>query len=108
MARPDADPAIVIYHISPWRMWLTTGLFIALGALLLLGAAGSAEEPDARNAFFLTALFIFGCACLLYVLLRYTRLELSVNGIKLYQFGYTLETTWDNIAALYDGAGAEG
>ena len=85
-----------------------TGVFIALGVLLLVCAAPSAEEPAAQNAFLLTALFVLGCACLLYLLLRFPRLELSERGIKLYQIGYTLETAWDNVAALYDVAGAEG
>ena len=108
MAPSNASPPIVTYHISPWRLWVTTGMFIGLGVVLLVCAAYSTAEPGAQNAFILTALFIFGCACLLYLLLRFSRLELSGRGIKLYQIGYTLEAAWDNLAALHDVAGAEG
>ena len=71
-------------------------------------AAHSTAEPEERNALALTATFILACACLLYLVLRFSRLELSETGIKLYQIGYTLETAWDNVAALYDVGGAEG
>ena len=103
-----AAQARTVYHISPLRLWLVTAFVIALGGLLLVCAALSPAEPDAQNAFILTALLLFGCACLLYLLLRYSRLELTERGIKLYQIGYTLETEWDNVAALYDVGGAEG
>jgi hypothetical protein len=33
---------------------------------------------------------------------------LSAAGVSLYQFGYTLETDWDNVAALNDYSGEEG
>ena len=103
-----AAQAATVYRISPLRFWLPTGFFIALGALLLVSAGFSSAEPDSQRAFFLTGLFLFGCAGVLYVLLRYSRLELSERGVKVYQIGYTLETAWDNVAALYDVAGAEG
>src|SRR5688572_27192866 len=102
-----AAETATVYHISPLRFWLPTGFFIAFGVLLLVCAGVSSAEPDQR-AFGLTGLFLFGCAGVLYVLLRYTRLELSVSGVKVYQFGYTLETEWDNVAALYDVGSAEG
>ena len=103
-----AAEAATVYRISPLRFWLPTGFFIALGVVLLVCAGFSSAEPDSQRAFFLTGLFLFGCAAVLYVLLRYTRLEVSERGVKVYQFGYTLETAWDNVAALYDVAGAEG
>ena len=104
----DTAEAATVYHISPLRFWLPTGFFIVLGGLLLVCAAFSSEDPNSQRACFITGLFLFGCACLLYALMRYTRLELSGRGVKLYQFGYTLETEWDNVAALYDVAGAQG
>ena len=102
-----AAEAATVYHISPLRFWLPTGFLIAFGVLLLVCAGVSSAEADQR-AFGITGLFLFGCAGILYVLLRYTRLELSERGVKVYQFGYTLETEWDNVAALYDVAHAEG
>ena len=108
MAPASANPPSVTYHISPWRMWVTTGVFIALGVFLLVCAAHSTAEDDARNAFTFTAILMLACACLLFLVLRFTRLELSGKGIKLYQIGYTLETAWDNVAGLYDVRGAEG
>lgn len=44
----------------------------------------------------------------MYFLMRYTRLVLSDDGVKLYQFGYRLETDWSNIAYLDDDSGREG
>ena len=39
---------------------------------------------------------------------RRTRLVLSDDGIQLHQFGFTLETAWDNIESLYNVPGQEG
>ena len=103
-----AAKAATVYRISPLRFWLPIGFFILLAILLFVSAAFSSADADAQRAFLLTGFFILGCACVLYVLLRYARLELSPTGVKLYQIGYTLETAWDNVAALYDVAGAEG
>lgn len=44
----------------------------------------------------------------MYLLLRHTRLVLSADGIKLQQFGWKLDTEWNNIAHLYDEPGVEG
>jgi hypothetical protein len=57
--------------------------------------------------------FIIGIAFLvfaavMYLILRRTRLVLSAGGVSLYQFGYTLETDWGNVAALNDYSGEEG
>jgi hypothetical protein len=100
--------ARTVYRISPLRTWLPTGFVVALSVLLLVFAASSSAEPDAQRAFTLTGIFTLGCAWVLYLLLRFTRLELSESGIKLCQLGYTLETPWDNVAALYDVPHAEG
>ena len=104
MAGPD--PERVVYHISPWRMWPPTIAFVGLGVLLLVSAATSAGRE--AYAFGVTALFIFLSAGILYWTLRFTRLEVSAAGVKLRQIGYTLEAGWDNVAALYDVAGAQG
>ena len=89
-------------------MWLPTVFFGAFAVLLLVCAALSPEDPDEQRALAFTGLFLFGCTLLMYLLLRYTRLELSERGVKLYQFGYTLESPWDNVAAFYDVKRAEG
>jgi hypothetical protein len=77
-----------------------------LGVLLLLAAVDSTARE--AYAFQVTAFFIFACAGLFYGAVRFTRLELSAECVKLRQIGYTLETGWDNVASLYDVRGAEG
>lgn len=109
MTRAPAEaPPVAIYRMSPWRVWVPTGTLLALGALLLVTAGDSTGQPEAQRAFVLTALVIFGCTALLFIVFRYTRLELTQRGIALYQVGYTLETGWDNVAAFYEGAGEAG
>ena len=100
--------ALRVYHVSPVRVALATGFFVAIGCGLLYLALAVPDEPESRNAFLLTAMFIFACACVMYVTVRYPRLELSAHGVRLRQIGYALETTWDNVESLYDVAGAQG
>ena len=53
-------------------------------------------------------IFFLAFAVVMYLITRRTRLELSDEGVKLYQFGYVLETDWGNIAYLDDAPDAEG
>ena len=96
-----------VYHVSPLRLWLPTGAFGA-GGILLLVSAQLTDDAVMQNALFLTAIFLLVCTCVIYLSVRFARLELTESGVKLRQIGYTLETTWDNIEKLYDARRAEG
>lgn len=66
------------------------------------------DAPDTGNPVIYMGMFFLVFAAAMYLLLRYTRLVLSADGVKLYQFGYRLETDWDNVTGLYDMPGAQG
>jgi hypothetical protein len=66
------------------------------------------DAPDAGNLLIYIGVSFLAFAALIYLIVRYTRLVLSSDGIKLYQFGYQLETTWDNVSHFYDMPGAQG
>ena len=102
-----ADRARSVYHISPLRTWLPTGALAGL-CIALAAAAGASEDPAEQRALAITAVALCGFTALMYRMLRFTRFELSQSGVRLYQIGYTLETGWDNVAALYDVRGAQG
>jgi hypothetical protein len=99
-----------VYHISPLRLWLVPGMLIiiALFFLALPYIEPKPDAPDSGNLIIYMGIFFFVFAGVMYLIMRYTRLELSADGIKLYQFGYKLETDWDNVAHLYDESGVEG
>ena len=63
--------------------------------------------PDTGNVVIYIGMFFLVFAAGMYCSYA-TRLVLSADGIKLYQFGYKLETDWDNVASLYDMPGAQG
>jgi hypothetical protein len=100
------------YHISPWRLWFTSGFFLvlALGLLLLraAGDAGDSGDTGFRFALLVTALALAGFAAMAFALVWYTRLDLAPDVIRLRQIGYTLETDWSNLARLDETAGAQG
>lgn len=93
-----------VYRISPVRLWLVPGIFLVIAAGMFLMVFGDPESgtSETRNLAVYMALFFVAFAALMYLILRYTRLVLSADGIKLYQFGYKLETGWNNVAELYE------
>jgi hypothetical protein len=96
-----------VYHISPLRLWLAPGIIAGFGLFALALAIFDSTNPNTNvNRYLGIGLLAFAFG--MYLLLRHTRLVLSAEGIKLHQFGYKLETAWDNIAHLYDEPGAEG
>lgn len=97
-----------VYHISPLRLWLVPGMFIILAVFFLAVVVSDSNSPDKGNAGIYIVIFFFAFAAIMYLILRFTRLMLSADGIKLYQLGYKLETDWDNVAYLYDASGGEG
>ena len=101
------DRKSTVYHISPLRLWLAPGIIMSFGILALALAIFDSSNPDTKlHTYFGLGLLAFALG--MYLLIRHTRLVLSANGIKLQQFGWKLDTEWDNIAHLYDEPGAEG
>lgn len=94
----------VVYHISPLRFWLVPGLFLVLAGLVFVMVFGDsrADRPETKEVAVYMGLFFLAFAIVAYFLMRYTRLVLSPEGVKLYQFGYRLETMWNNIDYLDD------
>jgi len=97
-----------VYHISPLRLWLVPGMLIIIALFMLALPYLEPDAPDTGNVVIYIGIFFFAFAAVMYLILRYTRLVLSADGIKLYQFGYKLETGWDNVANFYDMSGAQG
>jgi hypothetical protein len=104
------DPAATrtVYHISPLRLWLAPAIFVILAIATPVIVAYDVSLSKSRNAGIYGGVFFLALGVGMYLLLRYTRLVLSAEGINLYQFGYKLETTWSNVANLYDMPGAQG
>jgi hypothetical protein len=104
-----ADRKQTVYHLGPVRLWLVPGILVVIGLFFGTLPIFDPGVPDNSK----TMAFIAGIAMLLfaaamYLILRRTRLVLSAEGVSLYQFGYTLETDWENVAALNDYSGEEG
>ena len=97
-----------VYHISPLRLWLAPAIFVIVAVLAPVVVAFDASLSGSRNVGIFMGIFFFALGLGMYLLLRYTRLMLSADGIKLYQVGYVLETDWDNVAYLDDSPDAEG
>ena len=97
-----------VYHISPLRLWLVPGMLIIIALFMLALPYLEPDAPDTGNVNTYMALAFLAFAVVMYLIVRYTRLVLSPEGVKLYQFGYRLETAWSNVANLYDMPGAQG
>jgi hypothetical protein len=97
-----------VYHISPLRLWLVPGMLIIIAIFILALPYLEPDAPDTGNFIIYIGIFFLVFAAVMYLIMRYTRLVLSSEGVKLYQFGYKLETAWSNVANLYDMPGAQG
>ena len=97
-----------MYHISPVRVGLAAGPLLALAVLMLVGAVFVSGDPAEQGALVWGGGVFIVCALFVTLLVRYTRLTLSEDGIRLRQAGYTLETEWQNVAQLYNLPRAEG
>ncbi|HJT80651.1 MAG TPA: hypothetical protein VJ719_05590 [Chthoniobacterales bacterium] len=95
-----------VYHVSPWRRWL---LWFVIGPFLLVFVLAAIFVPalDAR-VLLTTAGLVFLVVMPFDWIARWTRLELSPHGVRMRQFGYTLETPWTNIAEMRLRQGREG
>ena len=97
---------VLVYHVSPWRRWL---LWFVIGPMFLVFVIAAVFVPalDAR-ILLTTGGFVFLVVMPFDWIARWTRLELSPSGIRLRQFGYTLDTPWTNILELRLCQGREG
>lgn len=98
----------VVFHISPWRLnvaWITFAPLI----ILFLVFAGNVPQSDQgeKEFFWVIAGFFCVMAGCLTLVFRWARLELTAQGVRLRQVGYTLETAWSNINAIGLTRGAE-
>ena len=104
-----ADRKQTVYHLGPVRLWLVPGIFVIIGLFFGTLPIFDPGVPDnSKTTAFIAGIALLAFAAVMYLILRRTRLVLSADGVTLYQFGYTLETDWDNVAALNDYSGEEG
>jgi len=96
-----------VYHINPLRLWLVPGMFLIIAAFMLALPSISTAPPATRNVPIYLGIFFLAFAAVMYLIMRRTRLELSQEGVRLDQFGYRLETAWENVAYLDDAPEAE-
>jgi len=104
-----ADKNQTVYRLGPVRLWLVPGIFVIIGLFFGTLPVFDPNVPDnSKNFAFIAGIAMLVFAAVMYVILRRTRLVLSAGGVSLYQFGYTLETDWENVASLNDYSGEEG
>jgi hypothetical protein len=91
------------YYVSPARRWIMVWMF----APFLLMAAAFLFTPEYGVGIALM-LILLPVSLLGHWVVSYARLILSPSGILCRQVGCTVETTWDNIAAVRLDRGREG
>ncbi len=97
------------YRISPLKLWLVPVILIVIAVFMMALPVFNPDVPESTRYFpVYIGIFFLAFAALMYFILRRTRLVLSADGLELYQFGYKLETGWDNIAYLHDEQGSQG
>jgi hypothetical protein len=103
------DRKQTVYHLSPVRLWLVPGILLVIGLFIGTLPIFDPGVPDnGKKLAFIMGIALLVFAAVMYLILRRTRLVLSPGGVSLYQFGYTLETGWENVAALNEYSGEEG
>jgi len=104
-----AERKQTVYHLSPLRLWLVPGILVIIGLFIGTLPILDPDVPNnSKNLAFYMGIALLAFAAVMYLILRKTRLVLSADRVSLYQFGYKLETDWDNLAVLQDEPGAEG
>jgi hypothetical protein len=83
-------------------------LAIAVAVFGMVLSDSNSGTPETRELAIYMGIFFLAFGAVMYLVLRYTRLVLSANGIKLYQIGYRLETEWNNVAYLSEATGSQG
>jgi hypothetical protein len=97
-----------VYHISPLRLWSLPIILIVIAFFMLSLTWSNGGTPQTRSMAMYIGLFFFAFAAVMYLILRRTRLVLTADGVRLHQFGYVLQTEWNNVTALNDWDGVEG
>lgn len=95
-----------VFLIAGWRRWLMPAMFgtFAAGGLAL----ALVDDPGARAAGGFVALLMLACVGFGEWLIRFTRLEVSADGIDLRQLGYRLRSPWPNVVGWYGRPGRQG
>lgn len=86
-------------------MWWMFAPLLLLGFIVLI--AGGGDEGGRVVGVLLIGISAVVLA-LWHLLIRYTRLELSAEGVRLVQFGYQLSQRWDQIVGIRLDKGREG
>ena len=97
-----------VYRLSPLRLWVVPAISVAFAIFLFVLSLSNTGTPETRNIAFYMGIASIAFGFVMLLILRRTRLECSPNGVELHQFGYKLETDWDNVAHLHDGPGPRG
>lgn len=93
MTAPSSQPHT--YPIGPWRRCIPAFIFgpFLLGSAVAWILLPGKDAVPAGLLFIALLPFLFGAQWLI----DRTRLEVSAEGVRLRQTGYTLETKWENI-----------
>ncbi|MCH9675100.1 MAG: hypothetical protein K0U93_26895 [Gammaproteobacteria bacterium] len=95
------------YHISPLRLWVMPGIFLALALMLFAGGSASMlgdAQDDALGLVFSGVLALVGL--LLWVLCWYPRIVVDAHGITHRQVGYSFHSGWENVVSVEMAPGA--
>jgi hypothetical protein len=107
MVITDTTRTVRTYHISPRRRWL---LWYILGPIILslIWLAIEGNSTEARSL--LIAAALVGCIGILFQVIVVDRatLQLSSQGVRLRQTGYTLVAPWSTIVGFRLQPGREG
>lgn len=91
-----------VYHLNPLRLLIFPLMWVAAVGLCLHVSFNSVDAfTPAANG---TLLILIGLVTLFvapfFALIWQSRLVLTPNGITHHQFGYTIRSSWDNVAML--------
>lgn len=91
----------LVFHISPWRLWLPWMIFAPLIILFLALAwvIPAAKQGEKEALMLIAGLFGLIAACI-WLLIRRARLEITTQGVRLRQTGFTLESAWSEVSEL--------
>lgn len=103
--RRAGTPGAARYRLRGWRRWLMWAMFAPMlgGGLVLLALGGDGAIGGAVLT--VVAGSVLGAWEWLW---RRTLLELSADGLRLRQLGYTLEAPWSDVAGFHAAAMAQG
>ena len=91
-----------VYHLNPLRLLIFPLLWVAaLGLCLYLSFSSADAFTPAANRMLLVLIGIVSLfVAPFFALMWQSRLVLTPEGITHHQFGYTIRSSWDNVAML--------